>query len=85
YYICSIPDNIYFSKFSRPLNLGRQAQDSESLFYTIYTCGTENCEKFEEKLAKHGYAINGRLQVGATIGAHIGPDAFGVVFVARQG
>lgn len=53
--------------------------------YTIYTCGTENCEKFEEKLAEHGYVINGRLQVGATIGAHIGPDAFGVVFVARQG
>lgn len=53
--------------------------------YSIYTCGTENCEKFEEKLTEHGYAISGRLQVGATIGAHIGPDAFGVVFVARQG
>lgn len=51
--------------------------------YTIYTFGTENCERFEEKLTEHGYAVSGRLQVGATIGAHIGPDAFGVVFVAR--
>lgn len=51
--------------------------------YTIYTYGTENCGKFEEKLTEHGYSIDGRLQVGATIGAHIGPDAFGVVFVAE--
>lgn len=52
--------------------------------YTLYTCGTENCRKLEEKLTEHGYSITERLQVGATIGAHIGPDAFGVVFVLQK-
>ncbi|MBD5500588.1 MAG: DegV family protein [Lachnospiraceae bacterium] len=55
---------------------------TEFPLYVIYTYGTENCEKFEEKLLENGYSISGRLQVGATIGAHIGPNAFGVVFVA---
>ena len=32
HFIFSVLDNIYFSRFSRPLNLGRQAQDSESLY-----------------------------------------------------
>lgn len=54
---------------------------AEFPLYAIYTYGTENCEKFEEKLAENGYSVSGRLQVGATIGAHIGPNAFGVVFV----
>lgn len=50
--------------------------------YALYTYGTENCEKFEEKLAENGYAVSDRLQVGATIGAHIGPGAFGILFVS---
>ncbi len=50
--------------------------------YSIYTCGTDNCKRFEEKLTELGYHLDGRLQVGATIGAHIGPDAFGIVFVS---
>ena len=42
-HVCSVLDNIYFSRFSRPLNLGLQAQDSESLFIGFYplVCGTE--------------------------------------------
>lgn len=52
--------------------------------YPIYTYGTDNCIRFEEKLTELGYHLNGRLQAGATIGAHIGPDAFGIVFVAVE-
>lgn len=57
--------------------------DSSFPLYTIYTHGTENCSLLEEKLQENGYAVSQRLQVGATIGAHIGPEAFGVVFVSR--
>lgn len=62
-------------------HLHEESISPEFPLYVIYTYGTENCEKFEEKLTEGGYSITGRLQVGATIGAHIGPNAFGVVFV----
>ncbi|MBQ8558515.1 MAG: DegV family protein [Tyzzerella sp.] len=57
--------------------------DTDYSVYTLYTYGTENVEKLEAKLEKAGYKIDGRLQVGATIGAHVGPGAFGVIFVEK--
>jgi len=51
--------------------------------YSLYSCGTENCEKLEEKLAKAGYRIGERLQVGSTIGAHVGPGAYAMIFVIK--
>lgn len=57
--------------------------DKNFPMYSLYTCGTENCETLEEKLAENGYEINGRLQVGATIGAHIGPGVYAVLFVEK--
>ena len=41
------------------------------------------CEKLEEKLAKAGYRIGERLQVGSTIGAHVGPGAYAMIFVIK--
>lgn len=55
--------------------------DKNFPIYSLYTCGTENCETLEKKLAENGYEINGRLQVGATIGAHVGPGVYAVIFV----
>ena len=52
--------------------------------YSIFTSGTANCEQFEEKLEKHGIATAGRLQLGAAIGTHIGPNAFGLVYVGKE-
>ena len=49
--------------------------------YTLYTYGTENCEKLEEKLIKEGIKPSARYQVGPTIGAHIGQGAFGIIYV----
>jgi len=49
--------------------------------YSVYTYGTENCEKLEDKLNTEGYQYNARCQVGPTIGAHIGPGAFGIIYV----
>lgn len=57
--------------------------DTSFPFYTIYTYGTDNCSLLEKKLQENGYPVSERLQVGATIGAHIGPEAFGVVFVSK--
>lgn len=51
--------------------------------YSLYSCGTENCEKLEEKLTKAGYRLGERLQVGPTIGAHVGPGAYAVIFVTK--
>ena len=49
--------------------------------YSIFSYGTQNCELFEEKLAANGISITERLQIGATIGTHIGPEAFGLIYV----
>lgn len=49
--------------------------------YSLYTYGTENCEALEAKLKDSGYALSGRLQVGSTIGAHVGPGVYAVLFV----
>ncbi|MBQ2933925.1 MAG: DegV family protein [Clostridia bacterium] len=57
--------------------------DKNFPIYSLYTCGTENCETLEEKLAENGYEISGRLQVGATIGAHVGPGVYAVLFVEK--
>ncbi len=51
---------------------------------TIYSYGTDNCEIFEQKLIQNGYRLTGRTQIGATIGAHIGPGSFGIVFVEKD-
>lgn len=51
--------------------------------YSIYSYGTENCICLEAKLISAGYTIHSRKQLGATIGCHIGPGAFGVLFVHK--
>jgi hypothetical protein len=49
----------------------------------IATVGTENCEVFEKKLEAAGYHYTERVQVGATIGTHVGPGVFGMIFVQK--
>ncbi len=51
--------------------------------YTVYAYGSENTEKLEEKLAAEGYTISARLQLGSTIGAHVGPGAFGIIYIEK--
>lgn len=57
--------------------------DTDFPFYTVYTHGTENCEHLENKLTAEGYTVSERLQIGATIGSHIGPGVFGAIFVQK--
>lgn len=63
--------------------LTEQEIDDSFPLYTLYSFGTDNCEKFEEKLALEGRSFCRRLQIGPTIGSHIGPEAFGIIFVTK--
>ena len=58
-------------------------RDTRFPLYTLYSYGTENTEKLEERLVKEGYTLDGRVQLGSTIGAHIGPGAFAILYVAK--
>lgn len=57
--------------------------DTQFPMYSLYTSGTENCEALEQRLTESGYDIEGRLQVGSTIGAHVGPGVYAVMFVEK--
>lgn len=58
--------------------------DEDFPFYSIFTYGTENTEKLEAKLEKAGLSYTSRQQVGASIGAHVGPGAFGFIYIAKK-
>lgn len=57
--------------------------DTAFPIFSLYTYGTENCELLEQKLADNGYNVKDRLQVGATIGTHVGPGGYAVLFVEK--
>lgn len=57
--------------------------DERFPIYSIYTYGTENTEALENKVAEEGYKVAGMHQIGASIGAHVGPGAFGLIYVVK--
>lgn len=57
--------------------------DERFPIYSVSTLGTENCEIFEKRFTDAGYSFKERVQIGATIGTHVGPGAFGVIFVEK--
>ena len=57
--------------------------DERFPIYSVSTLGTENCEVFEKRFTDAGYSFKERVQIGATIGTHVGPGAFGVIFVQK--
>ncbi len=63
--------------------LGELEIDSRFPVYAIYSYGTENCEHFQEKLSQTGVSVARQMQIGPTIGTHVGPGAFGIVFVRK--
>ena len=50
----------------------------------IYSFGTKTCAKMEDEMIGAGMDLSGRRQIGFVIGSHIGPGAYGVVFVERE-
>lgn len=61
----------------------KDAIDPAFPVYTLYSYGTKNTEKLEERLAQASISVTERLQIGFVIGAHIGPGACGVVYVVK--
>lgn len=57
--------------------------DTSFPVYSIYAYGEENTEKLEQKLEAAGVSVTKRLQIGATIGSHVGPGAYGLIFVTK--
>ncbi len=47
----------------------------------LYTYGEDNCKNLEEKLTAEGYTVAEHLQIGPTIGTHVGPGVYGVFYV----
>lgn len=58
--------------------------DPEFPMYSVYTIGTTNTEKLEQKLSASGYQVQAMHQIGATIGTHVGPGVFGVIYVTAE-
>ncbi len=52
--------------------------------YSMYAYSTDNTEKCEEKLEAAGIHCDIRKQLGSTIGAHIGPHVYGIIFVKKN-
>ena len=63
--------------------LGECEVDHRFPMYSVSTLGTENCEVLENRLAAEGYETIERLQIGATIGTHVGPGVFGIIFIQK--
>ena len=57
--------------------------NSDFPVYSVYAYGTENTEKLEEKLENAGIHVDEMHQIGATIGTHVGPGAFGIIYVEK--
>lgn len=57
--------------------------DHDFPVYAIYSRNCENAKKLGQKLETIGVVCDDYLPLGATLGVHIGPDAFGIVFVEK--
>ena len=63
--------------------LGECEVDTRFPMYSVSTLGTDNCEVLEHRLLAEGYETKERLQIGATIGTHVGPGVFGIIFIQK--
>lgn len=52
----------------------------------LYSCDSKNCLSFVEHANQQGMKIDSKLAtpIGATIGTHIGPGGFGIVYVLQK-
>lgn len=64
--------------------LKEQKPDTSYPIYPVYTYGMENCDKMIEVLGKEELELKEKLQIGASIGAHVGPGCYGLVFIKEK-
>jgi DegV family protein with EDD domain len=57
--------------------------DEDFPIWTLCTVDDENCEALETALMDAGIPVGGRMQIGPTIGAHVGPGVYGITFVKK--
>lgn len=60
--------------------------DTQFPVYGAYCCQQENLTELREKISKSGVDIpdNMCFGIGPVIGAHIGPGAYGVVYISKE-
>lgn len=63
--------------------IGSEEIDGEFPIYSLYSLGTENNETFTDSISEMGIKFTDRLQIGPTIGTHIGPGAYGIILVQK--
>ena len=51
--------------------------------YYVYTAGEENLDKLKESFKAIGIIDIKTQQIGPTIGAHVGPGAFGICYISK--
>lgn len=64
--------------------LEKYPPDPAHSLYSVYTHGLENTEKLHELLNERGQSFSGPVQVGSTIGTHVGPGAFGLIYIRQK-
>lgn len=57
--------------------------DPDFEIWSLCTVDEENCQALETALSDVGIPVAGRMQVGPTIGAHVGPSVYGITFVKK--
>ena len=57
--------------------------DEDFELWLLYTEGEENCDALEAALTAAGINVSGRMQVGPTIGSHVGPGVYGITFIKK--
>ena len=57
--------------------------DPDFPIYSLYTCGEENVAQLEKHLNQKNYPLTKRLQIGSSIGSHVGPGLYGITYVAK--
>ena len=60
-----------------------QNVDLDKRIYVLYSCGMENAQSLISELRKFHEASYPLYEVGPTIGAHLGPDVFGVAYFKK--
>ena len=50
---------------------------------SLYTSGEDNVRSLEQQAEQRGYTVSARKQIGPTIGTHVGPGVYGLLYVAK--
>ncbi len=58
-------------------------RDTDYPLYVIYSYQDTNAQKLQKALEEVGIKVEGVPELGATLGVHVGPGAFGVIFIEK--